>query len=75
MNFRKVQGLVDPGIVVDVEGADVHEVRASNDLGNDNSWKEFTPENYANEDALAAAINQAFRSDKVADEGVYAGYK
>lgn len=75
MDFKKLQGLVDHGIVIDVEGADEHEVRASNDPGNDNSWKNFMPESYSNEEELVATINNAFRSDRVADDKIYTDYK
>lgn len=75
MDFEKLKDFVDPGIVIDVEGADEHGVRASNDLGNNDSWRSFVPENYSNEEELAATINNAFRPDIVADNEIYAGYK
>lgn len=75
MDFKKLQEFVDPDVVIDVEGADTHDVRATNDPGNDKSWRHFTPEKYKDEEELAAAINNAFRSDRVADEEIYEGYK
>jgi len=75
MDYQKVQGLVDRAIVIDTKGADVNDLRASNNPGNDESWLHFTPERYANEEELVAVINQTFRENRVMDKEIEAGYR
>ena len=71
MDFEKLAKLVDTGIVIDAEGANIHDVRATNDPRNDKSWRNFTPEGYSDEEELAAAISNFFRTDRVTDKEIY----
>lgn len=58
MDFNKVKELVDnKDIVLDIEGADEHELRVNYKPGDDSCWIEFTPEKYSSEEELIAAIN------------------
>ena len=75
MDFEKLAKLIDPGIAIDVERADIHNVRATSTPENIDSWRNFTPEKYSSEEELAATINNALRADRIADKEIYAGYR
>ena len=64
MDFNKLQGLVNRGITLDLENADIHELRVCFEMNAEKHWIEFTPEKYKGEEELAATINTSVERKK-----------
>ena len=60
MDFVKVKTIVKnqagSRIFLDIDNADIHELRVAYSNGNEKTWTEFTPENYKSEEELAETI-------------------
>jgi|APSaa5957512622_1039677.scaffolds.fasta_scaffold418743_1 hypothetical protein len=62
MDFAKLQSLLDKGIIINLEGADDHELQYSYD--NFATRHELTPEKYRSEEEIASLINSNVKGMK-----------